>query len=260
MPVCEYCGRTLSNMSNLRQHQKTASYCLASREKINADFSCKYCDRIFTQKNNMLIHQEKCSAKNVSEDLDKFKKRIFELEIENKNLIAQLEREIDEKNKLQLALENLAQRGIDKPTSVTNKINNKIKITTGPLIMDPKIFTEKIRENLTLNDVESGPTGLARFTTKTLLYDDNEKLTYTCTDRSRRTFHYVDEHNTVQKDPKAEKLWSHIKEPLIQQSIEKIKEKYEDEDLLLKSVKIDDLTKNNKKFVRALANITATNT
>jgi hypothetical protein len=61
--ICEFCGKSFSNIYNLNIHTKSAKYCLAQRnEKPSITYPCKYCDSQFTKKSTLNNHLKSCVA------------------------------------------------------------------------------------------------------------------------------------------------------------------------------------------------------
>lgn len=226
---CDYCDTTLSSRSNLLQHQKTAKYCLEKQGQINTDFPCDYCDKIFARKDKLVSHQVNCSAKNTSKyhikQEDKYISEITLLKHENdilRNKIRDLEKDNEHLNnqhkedkiqirELQLSLEKLAQRGIDKHTTKTNNVHVN---NTPTFVIDSVKFKEKIDENLTIDHVLDAPNGLADFICNTIIPPKDGQFPYTCTDAERRNFKFRDESGNEVIDKKGHMLWGSVKDPL----------------------------------------------
>jgi hypothetical protein len=59
--MCKFCGKNFSNIQNLKNHIKTAKYCLALRnENDTLEFTCEYCDQSLSHKSSLVRHQKSC--------------------------------------------------------------------------------------------------------------------------------------------------------------------------------------------------------
>ena len=219
--ICEYCKKTLSSKSNLNYHQQNNKTCLAiqQRESDNeikiALVSCEFCNDFFSEQ-NLLRHLKKCKIQPITE---KFKK---EKDIE----IDQIKKEKDiEINKLkekinQLTLEivslktenNIFSRGHEEifnlarqPKTTKNNNNNNITLKNN-FFNDTEKVKEIINSKLDRFDIAAGQKGIAQFTAKNLLKNEDGLLNYVCTDPSRGIFNLIDENGENEKDVKASKL------------------------------------------------------
>lgn len=60
---CVHCGSILKTESSLKQHQKTAKYCLVKQNKpINHEYTCCFCNTSFTLKSSLHKHVRTCKA------------------------------------------------------------------------------------------------------------------------------------------------------------------------------------------------------
>ena len=60
---CVHCGSILKTESSLKQHQKTAKYCLTKQNKpINHEYTCCFCNTAFTLKSSLHKHVKTCKA------------------------------------------------------------------------------------------------------------------------------------------------------------------------------------------------------
>jgi hypothetical protein len=77
---CEYCNQILRTSSSLKQHQKTAKYCLTKQNKEPAkEYYCSACTTGFTLKYSLQKHLQICKSNTpeihqISEELDLVKK------------------------------------------------------------------------------------------------------------------------------------------------------------------------------------------
>lgn len=130
---CPYCKKVFETKYSLKNHIKTARYCIKQRgEDIGKnDFICLKCPKTFTSKRWLLSHQEKCGESIVS-----FKETNKLLQIKIKNLQETLNKntlDYEEKVKtyenkyekkilnLQDKLENIAIKAVEKTTLDENK-------------------------------------------------------------------------------------------------------------------------------------------
>ena len=64
---CQYCNKTFSNLGNLNYHQKTAKFCLKSRDdnslKLAKSYMCEFCNTDFLRKSNLATHHLSCKEK-----------------------------------------------------------------------------------------------------------------------------------------------------------------------------------------------------
>ena len=90
---CQFCEKILSNIYSLKNHQKTAKFCLQKQGKINEiNFECECCYKKFTTKDNLNTHTKICKERIKEENnkekechltLEKIKKE-YKLELDNK--------------------------------------------------------------------------------------------------------------------------------------------------------------------------------
>ena len=103
--------------------------------------------------------------------------------------------------------------------NTTKTVNNNIQ---NLLISDWKqdTITEKVEKGFTLEHLEDGLKGVARFTNEHIIKGPDGGKSLLCTDPSRMIFKYKDTEGVVQKDIRATKLKNAIKEPIIKKSKE----------------------------------------
>jgi hypothetical protein len=124
----------------------------------------------------------------------------------------QLEKQEDQIKDLQDKLENLANKAIDRPTSVVSNTttNNNLNIATSMDFGNIDHIKNLIDNSLTINHVVDGQKGIANFVRETMLLDDNGISKYVCTDPSRYIFKYKDTNGEIKKDVEAKKLTSSL--------------------------------------------------
>ena len=60
---CVHCGSILKTEYSLKQHQKTAKYCLVKQNKpINHEYICCFCNTSFTLKSSLHKHVRTCKV------------------------------------------------------------------------------------------------------------------------------------------------------------------------------------------------------
>ena len=60
---CVHCGSILKTEYSLKQHQKTAKYCLVKQNKpINHEYKCCFCNTAFTLKSSLHKHVRTCKV------------------------------------------------------------------------------------------------------------------------------------------------------------------------------------------------------
>ena len=213
---CDYCEKEYSTKSNLNHHKKTAKKCLSLRDTIeNINFlTCKKCNFQTTLKSSMDRH--KCKSSEVD------KRRILELEGDKRILELKLEKSMDNEINLQIKIESYESKMFtlaSKPTSVNTKTTNNIQ---NLVIADWKkdTISEKVQSDFTIEHLEDGIKGVARFTDQYIIRGVDGKKSLICSDPSRMIFKYKDSEGVVQKDVRATKLKNAIKEPIIKKSQE----------------------------------------
>ena len=224
MFTCDYCNNEYATKSSLNHHKKTAKKCLLLREsKQQVNFlKCNKCDFQTTLKNTLITH--KCKLENINYV---YEKKIIELEEENKDLKLKLEK--SEEDVIRLATDNInLERKIEsyeckmfklasKPTSI-NHNNNTQNLIISDWRQD--IIKEKVDRGFTLEHLEDGIKGVARFTDEHIIRGHDGKKSLMCSDPSRMIFKYKDVDGIVQKDLRATKLKNAIKNPIIKKSQE----------------------------------------
>jgi len=134
---CEFCKKTLSNKSNLTNHQKTNKKCLSAQEKEGRQLNeiklneCVFCNKIFSEQ-NLKIHLLCCKKKKIKDSERKIdeiekenKRKIDEIEKENKRKIEEIEKEYERKIE---KLEKENERKIEKLEKENEKLKNELEI------------------------------------------------------------------------------------------------------------------------------------
>ena len=232
---CQYCKKVFKNVSSLNFHQKNTKYCLEIQGKNNIEFKCIFCDKIFATKQHLNNHLNICKEKEkeqLRKEKDKEieqlrKEKVKEIEQLRKEKVKEIEqlrkekiKEIEQFKKLeenykdqirelQDKLERLANKAIERPTTVVTT-NNNLNITTCLDFNDIDKVKNAIENKLDIKDVIDGQKGLARFVKNNLLTDENGNLNYKCSDSSRCMFKYKDSSGEIKKDIEAKKLTDYI--------------------------------------------------
>jgi hypothetical protein len=213
---CAYCKAILQTAYSLKQHQKTAKYCLSKQNKdILHEHLCGACGKGFTRKSSLEDHLKICkenipSVNQLQQILDEKNTDIFALK---KDLDIALQT-IEE---LRKEVEDYKEKMFLLASKTTHKTINK---TQNLLVSDwrPEVINEKVQDNFKLEHVEEGLVGVAKFTSQYITNSDGECKTYHCTDRNREVFMYKDVDGVIQKDIQARKLKNAIKDPIIKKS------------------------------------------
>ena len=229
--ICEFCKNKYSNKSNLLMHQKTAKKCLITRNNpvVNVLYKCEYCEYVSVRKSVFLTHQMSCK-KTKKNSYETFEKIIIEKDVEINQLKMIIEKKellLQEKNIQLQRLENEIKDYkvqlkdnfnliASKPTIVHNtRINNLIVVD-----FKESTISDKVENKFTLEYLNDGLRGVAKFTKDHIVNAEDGKYKYLCCDPSRAIFKYKDENGVVQKDVRATKLKNAIKEPIIKKSQE----------------------------------------
>ena len=220
---CKYCDTTLSNISSLHNHQKTAKYCLLLQGNKESLFVCKLCSKKFSSKRWLLEHEKKCGT-NINDLIDDFQKSREE-NIRN-NIIIQEQKQVIkdlQKNIQELAIRAVSRSTTTKNTNINNYIQNLQPITD-----------EHLKENvqhLSIDHILRGPEGYADYA---LEYPLKDRLI--CIDYARRKIKFKDIDGNVITDPEmanlATKFFQSIKaknKELIMEHGDKLKENFGDE-------------------------------
>ena len=218
---CQYCNQILKTLSSLKQHQLTAKYCLSKQNKEPIkEYYCNACNTGFTLKYSLQKHLQICKSNTpeihqISQELDVVKKEL-ELSLirekekdkiisdrdfliaDQKNIIKELQTEykkhMETQNKdLQDRMQSMAEKAIDKPSTVNQNtinqiINNLLPITTEHL--------NNQAQYLTIDHVKNGAVGYAKYALEHPLKDR-----LVCTDTSRKKGKYKDSDGNIVSDP-----------------------------------------------------------
>lgn len=211
--ICEFCGKILANIGNLKRHIKTSKSCLQIRgEDYVATESCFDCEYKTTLKANLLRHFEWCpSRKNrlQKEELDE-KTRLRE---DNIRLKA-------ENNIMQKHCEDMKHQLSDErshPKIVNNNqfnITFNLQIEHSQRVLSPYSKLEKEQHRILegwfrQSACRNGIKGLARVITGKLLTHDGKKwmISY---EPDKTAFHRKNDNEEIEIDDKAEKFFKSL--------------------------------------------------
>lgn len=211
--LCSYCSHSFSTKSNLIAHQKKTIYCLELQNKKplpSKTYTCHYCSKIYRTKDKFIHHEQKCTAKNITTDLENkiknLESKIADLDRQNLNLLIEKQKDLQYINKLEKQLEDkernqqhLSLAAITRPTtSVKNTIKNAIIQNLLPLKEDEmKLHVPQ----LTIDHIKEGPEGYAKFALNHPL-----KNRITCTDVSRKKLAWKNERGEIVYDTEGQAL------------------------------------------------------
>jgi hypothetical protein len=291
---CKHCNTVFNTKSSLNNHMNTAKYCIKIQEK--KMFKCEHCEKILSTKQNLLKHKDSCNKKKKQESKDnelkelkeKFSKELIEkdkiivkinTQLENykeqlgkqeQNYKEALEKQEDQIKDLQEKLDKIANKAVDRPTTiVSNKTTNNLNITSSLDLNNLEKIKNTIENKLNVNHVVDGQKGLAKFMVETILKDDDGNLLYVCTDKSRNMFKFKNSDGEINKDPEAKKLISFMVDAGIKiKSVEIAREWYEEDgniDLMKYGImvspqeRIMNIEDDSSSFKRELASMTSLN-
>ena len=90
---CQHCGQMLKSLSSLKQHQKTAKYCLLKQNKESPEeYACIACSAMFTLKSSLHKHLQICKENTPEKEI------IRQYESRQKQLVFSYEEKLREKD------------------------------------------------------------------------------------------------------------------------------------------------------------------
>jgi len=232
---CEYCFNTFKDSYKLKNHQKTAKYCVEiQRKKTEKDV-------------------EKEADKEV---ISKLLLKLATLQRENSCLKEQLQERKKELEENRQVIIDIAKT----PKQINNTTNNNLLMMT-PFEMNTERFSNTIRESFTRDYMIEGQKGVAKFAVDKLLRDENGKLQYVCTDPSRQIYKFKTIDGDMERDVKAQKLTKSIVDELKKKAqnitVETITD---DSDIFMLITNnfqdINEMDTNNSDFRNTLASLT----
>jgi hypothetical protein len=86
---CVHCKAILKTSCSLKQHQKTAKYCLVKQNKsVEKEYACCFCSTVFTLRSSLHKHVRICKSNNpvLREQLQLLNEQFHELSLIKKDL------------------------------------------------------------------------------------------------------------------------------------------------------------------------------
>jgi hypothetical protein len=265
---CGFCNKTLSTKRNLESH---LICCNQRKDKENKELSDKEINVL--KETNKRTEKEIQELSKLNEIKDKElvekDKIIIKLNTQIEQLEKQEENYKEQLSDLQNKLEKIANKAIDRPTTVVSNTttNNNLNIMSSIDFNDLENIKYLIENKLNVNHVVDGQKGIAQFVVDSFLKDEEGNLKYKCTDSSRSIFKYKNSEGEINKDIEAKKLISFIVDGGIKgKSVEIAREWYTDEGVIdLTKYKIMDnpqqlilsIEGENSGFRRELSSMTA---
>ena len=223
--TCIYCNKDYSSKSNLKNHQKSAKYCLEIQKRTNIDsdevdnvqtsFVCKFCEKDFSSnhryqkhldicllKHKHIIKNKDCEIEMMKEKICFLEKSVEEQTQQMKTIRLEIENEFYKQREERST--NIVEEIAKQPRIQTNN-NQKVLITT-PMDMSQPSVMKAIQSGFSEDYLVQGQKGVARFAYDNILKDEQGKLKYICTDAARQIFQFKDENGSIQKDVRATKL------------------------------------------------------
>lgn len=241
---CSFCKKILSSQWALKSHQAKTKYCLALQGKtdVKGSFTCAGCGKNFLLNNVFKRHTEICKKgesyvielekkyKILEEENKKILSSMEEIKNVNTKLLAENASVITNNTELKLKLGEYEAKMFNlasKPTIVNKNKNSNNRSTTtntvqnlGILDLKPETILQKVETEFTLQHLENGIKGVAKFTNDYIIKDGKGEKMVLCSDPSRMIFKYKDAEGVVQKDIRAIKLKNAVKDPIIKKSQE----------------------------------------
>lgn len=240
---CEFCNTNFKYKSTLKNHIKTAKFCLNIQNKVNTkyiEFICEYCNTDFKAKRNLHSHLSICKEKLIFDNKTEVEnKYLEEIKLIKEKYLDEIqtmkEKHLEEINEQKIYIASLEAKLeiYEKDHDVISDIAKQTKITnTNNIINNLSVYDiDKITENfsnklefITKEDIINGQKGIANILAP-CLFDSNGNKMITCTDKSRLMFTKIDEKNNKIKDCELKNLASVIK-PLALKQADKIVEEH----------------------------------
>jgi len=227
--VCEFCNSSFKNKYSVLYHQRCAKYCLKLQGIKNTNYVCVYCNKNLSDKRMLESHEQKCSTSEKAKEIQY--NTILE---KNKELIINLNIELEKKGEINIAMEKKYQETVIKfekqillleqenkhyketiaeLKSQNERIQSKIEniavqgvnkpTTTNNIIKIQNLTDEWLKEssnNLTLDYIEKGPLGYAEFASQHSL-----RNRVRCVDFARKILQYKED-DAIIRDKKGKKL------------------------------------------------------
>jgi hypothetical protein len=180
---CQYCKRTLKNISSLNAHQKRTKYCLIIQGKLEKGPYICDCGKDFYSKHHLISHQDTCIIVN-TEYVYNIRARANKSEEQVLLLRIQLEDALRREQELREDFNKLAAISAKRSTTTTNNTTNNLNLGVfDKSSADIKLLVD---EHYDRTYLIQGQKGVAIFTNKHVLNKDPTKPPiYVITDRSR---------------------------------------------------------------------------
>ena len=225
---CEFCKRLFSVKSALLRHKNTAKFCLKLQSERNAKLNiCEYCNKELKSERNLSLHYKIC-AEYLSQKFNNLE--LIEKLQEKDEEITELKKHVRD---LEDKLENIAIKGVLKPTKITNYIQQLQPVTEEHFL--------ECSSNLTLEHIKKGPRGYAQYA---LEYPLRDRVV--CVDYARRKIKFKDANGNVITDPEMNRLamlfYNSIKDKnrqLVDECKRQLKVNFDDEELDMLSKLMD---------------------
>ena len=242
---CKYCNKEFkSSQSRSCHYKKSSQFC----DKIRLKQTCNICNTILLYGDSMFSHQQLCRQDSVEfktietvkqeyehqisrietgkqRDVEQLQKELQELKLQIKLLENDKQRDKEQIKTFKEMYENLAEKCALKDTTSTTTINNNSKNTFnqvvqlletgGPINLNKERIEHIFNTNYTERDFRKGIEGLADFTAKHIIKNDDGHPTYAVTDRSRNKYKYMDDNGSIVNDSNAEIILNAINGPAI---------------------------------------------
>ena len=204
---CDYCNKKFKNSYILKNHMKTAKYCLEIQGlKLSGSFKCDFCLKNYVQKKDLDRHLVSCVDKKLSEK-DEI---IANLKLENDKIITSLKSEkdkiiLEKESRIKELQDELLDIIRNRPSTSTiiNNNNSNQRINTIINNLQP-ITDEHLNEQaqfLTLDHIKQGVDGYVKYA---LEYPFKDRIV--CVDYSRKKIKYKDQDDNIIEDPEMTKL------------------------------------------------------
>ena len=180
---CEHCNKNFKNTYVLKNHMKTAKYCLEIQGMVLDNiFKCNFCDKNYTQKKDLDRHLSNCINKIISE----------------KDMI--IAAKDDRIKDLQDQLIDIIKTR--PPTTINNNSNNQ-RINNIVNNLQPITDAHLVEQSqyLTLDHINNGVEGYVKYA---LEYPFKDRIV--CVDYSRKKIKYKDQDENIVDDPEMVKL------------------------------------------------------
>jgi hypothetical protein len=210
--MCEFCGKILSTIGNLKRHVKTSKSCLQTRgENYSPAESCPDCKYKTALKANLLIHFESCKPRKIrlqkeeSEEKKRLEEDIIKLKAEN--------------NVMQRHYEDMKQQLSDersRPQVVNNQLNItfNLQLEHSQRVLSPYSDLEKEQTRLLQgwflqSDCKRGIKGLAKVIINNILSHQGKKwmISY---EPNKTAFHRKNDNKEIEIDDRAEKFFESL--------------------------------------------------